>query len=51
MSQEKFIHWTEEASQKRYAFLAGELPFEEFVAWLEQGRIQRGRYNPILNDN
>ena len=36
MSQEEFMLWSEEAAQKRDACLAGELPFDEFVIWLEQ---------------
>ena len=48
MSQKEFMQWTEEAAQKRDACLAGELSFNEFVMWLEQGRIRRGRKKPIL---
>lgn len=43
MTQTEFMAWSEEASKKRDACLAGELPFEEFVAWLEQGRIRKSR--------
>jgi len=44
----EFLQWSEEAAQKRDACLAGELTFNEFVMWLEQGRIRRGRKKPIL---
>jgi len=40
------MQWSEEAAQKRDECLAGELPFDEFVIWLEQGRIRRGRNKP-----
>ncbi|MDR1558450.1 MAG: DUF6076 domain-containing protein [Clostridiales bacterium] len=43
MTQSEFLAWSEEARQKRDACLAGELPFEEFSAWLEQGRIRKSR--------
>jgi len=43
MTQSEFLSWSEEASQKRDECLAGELTFEEFVGWLEQGRIRRSR--------
>ena len=43
MTQSEFMAWSDEASRKRDECLAGELPFEEFTAWLEQGRIRKGR--------
>jgi hypothetical protein len=43
MTQNEFLRWSEEASRKRDECLAGELPFDDFVAWLEQGRVRRGR--------
>jgi hypothetical protein len=43
MTLAEFMAWSEEAARKRDACLAGELPFEEFVAWLEQGRIRKSR--------
>ena len=46
MTQSEFMRWSEEAAEKRDACLAGELPFDEFVAWLEQGRIRKSRSRP-----
>ena len=46
MTQTEFMAWSDEAAKKRDACLAGDLPFEEFVAWLEQGRIRRSRSTP-----
>ena len=43
MTQNEFMRWSEEAAKKRDECLAGELPFEEFVAWLEQGRVRKSR--------
>ncbi|MDR1668725.1 MAG: DUF6076 domain-containing protein [Oscillospiraceae bacterium] len=43
MSQNEFRLWSDEAVSKRDACLAGTLPFDEFVAWLEQGRLRRAR--------
>lgn len=43
MTQSEFMAWSEEAARKRDTCLAGELPFDEFVAWLEQGRIRKSR--------
>jgi hypothetical protein len=43
MAQVEFMKLTEEAAEKRDKCLAGELPFEEFVAWLEQGRVRKSR--------
>ena len=46
MTQSEFMRWSEEAAQKRDKCLAGELPFDEFVAWLEQGRIRKSGKKP-----
>ena len=43
MTQAEFMAWSDEAAKKRDACLAGELPFDEFVDWLEQGRIRKSR--------
>ena len=43
MTQGEFLKWSEEASRKRDECSAGTLPFDEFVAWLEQGRIRKGK--------
>jgi len=43
MTQSDFLKWSEEASRKRDACLAGTLGFEEFVEWLELGRMRKGR--------
>lgn len=43
MTQAEFLKWSEEASRKRDECLAGELSFDEFVAWLEQGRVRKKR--------
>lgn len=43
MTQNEFISWSDKAAKKRDACLAGELPYDEFVAWLEQGRIRKSR--------
>jgi hypothetical protein len=43
MTQNEFRMWSDEAAGKRDACLAGELSFEEFVVWLEQGRMRRSR--------
>jgi hypothetical protein len=41
MTQMEFLAWSEEAGRKRDECLAGALRFEEFVAWLEQGRVRK----------
>lgn len=46
MTQSEFMAWSDEAARKRDACLAGGLPFNEFVAWLEQGRIRKSRSKP-----
>ena len=43
MTQSEFMAWSDEAARKRDECLAEALPFEEFVAWLEQGRVRRAR--------
>jgi len=43
MTQNEFVAWSDEAAKKRDACLANELPFNEFLGWLEQGRIRKGR--------
>jgi hypothetical protein len=49
MTQAEFLQWSEQASQKRDECLAGELPFDEYLAWLEQGRIRRSKNSPAEN--
>ena len=41
MTQSEFMAWSDEAARKRDDCLAGRLSFDEFVAWLEQGRIRK----------
>jgi hypothetical protein len=43
MTQSEFLQWSEQAAQKRDECEAGKLSFEEFVMWLEQGRIRKPR--------
>lgn len=43
MTQAAFLKWSEEASRKRDLCLAGELAFDEFMEWLEQGRVRKAR--------
>ena len=43
MTNAEFLAWSEEAAKKRDDCLAGNLPFDEFVAWLEQGRVRKAR--------
>jgi hypothetical protein len=43
MTQNEFFLWSDEAGRKRDECLAGELAFDEYVAWLEQGRVRRSR--------
>jgi len=43
MSNAEFNVWCIEANSRRDACLAGELVFEEFVEWLEQGRVRKPR--------
>jgi hypothetical protein len=46
MTQTEFLQWSEQAAQKRDECLAGRLPFDEYAAWLEQGRIRKPRSKP-----
>ena len=50
MTQGEFMAWSEAATQKRDECLAGTLPFDEFVGWLEQGRIRKPRSKPDAAD-
>jgi hypothetical protein len=43
MTQSEFLRWSEEAVTKRDECLAGELSFDDFIAWLEQGRMRKAR--------
>ena len=43
MTQTEFMRWADEAVKKRDACMAGELAFDEFVAWLEQGRVRKAQ--------
>ena len=43
MSQAEFLAWSEAAARMRDECLAGRLPFDEFVTWLEQGRVRKAR--------
>ena len=43
MTQSEFMAWSDEAAKKRDECLAETLPFDEFVAWLEQGRVRKPR--------
>ena len=45
MTQTEFIAWADEAAKKRDTCLAGELSFDEFVEWLEQGRVRKRMNN------
>lgn len=50
MTQSEFLQWSEQASQKRDECLAGDLSFDEYIAWLEQGRIRRSKNSPATSD-
>ena len=55
MTQSEFMSWSDEAVRKRDECLAGRLSFDEFVAWLEQGRIRKSKseaknYREVRND-
>ena len=43
MTQSEFMAWSDEAVRKRGDCMGGKLSFEDFVAWLEQGRIRKGK--------
>ena len=39
MTKEEFSQWSKEAREKRDLCVAGKLSLEEFVAWLDQDKI------------
>jgi hypothetical protein len=43
MTQAEFLQWSEQAAGKRDECLAGSLPFDEYAAWLDRGRIRKPR--------
>ena len=43
MTLGEFMAWSDEAAKKRDECLVGTLSFDEFVAWLEQGRLRKAR--------
>ena len=43
MTQSEFMRWSDEASSKRDECLAGNLSYDDFVVWLEQGRVRKAR--------
>ena len=43
MTQGEFLAWSEQARKLRDECVAGQLPFDEFVVWLEQGRVRKKR--------
>jgi hypothetical protein len=43
MTNAAFMKWSDGASKKRDECLAGALGFDEFVEWLEQGRVRKAR--------
>jgi hypothetical protein len=43
MTNAEFLQWAEAAAQKRDDCLAGNLPLDDFVSWLEQGRVRKAR--------
>ena len=43
MTQTEFLNWSEQARKMRDECVAGTVSFEEFVSWLEQGRIWKAR--------
>ncbi|GHV17313.1 hypothetical protein FACS189425_03280 [Clostridia bacterium] len=43
LTQTEFLNWSEQAAQKRDKCIAGTLAFDDYVAWLEQGRIRKPR--------
>jgi len=47
MTQIEFLEWSEEAILKRDACVTGKLPFDEFIEWLEQGRLRKRRSKPV----
>ena len=51
MTQAEFLAWSDEAGRKRDECLAGNLKFDDFVAWLEQGRVCKPRNSASGNRN
>ena len=51
MSQSEFAAWSDEAARKRDECLAGALPFGEFAAWLERGRVRKARGKAAAPDS
>lgn len=45
MTQSEFLKWSEQASKKRDECLEGKLPFDDYIAWLEQSRVRKARDN------
>jgi hypothetical protein len=43
MTRGEFLEWSDRAAGKRDECLAGTLPFDEYIAWLERGRIRKPR--------
>jgi hypothetical protein len=43
MTQIDFLEWSEEAVRRRNECLVGELSFDDFAKWLEQGRMRKAR--------
>ena len=43
ITQAEFMAWSDEAAKKRDECLEDKLPFDEFIAWLGQGRIRKPR--------
>jgi hypothetical protein len=51
MTQTAFLEWSDEAAKKRDECLAENLSFDEYIAWLEQGRIRKPRGKPVQEVN
>jgi len=51
MTQTEFMVWSDEAGHKRDECLAGNLEFDEFVTWLEQGRVRKPRKKTVPAEN
>jgi hypothetical protein len=51
MTQSEFMAWSDEAAKKRDECLAEELPFDEYAAWLEQGRVRKPRSKTADTNN
>jgi len=39
MTKDEFAAWSKEAREKRDKCVAGKLPLEEFVAWLDSDKM------------